>query len=263
MATGIVATGGQPFTAPHLNTNKDFGTVVWEFLATKQKDFIKVFGYATGWTSIALGSENPTGALAGRVSGFMGDAKNLLSAMEIPDKAAKLRHAFERFIAEPSFDTARDLFLKELTGIINPICDAIDLSSKFVPITELMPAVKGVNFTATLIGAGNNCVQQVQEISERKELDADQTTLNLLNIARDTSYVALGIIGLSSLFLGFAAAPWMFLACLTSGLTFTIGGFFYERVVVNPSGKHDNFSLVRENLNAEIDHLRNATATGG
>lgn len=254
MATAVT---GQPFVAPFANTNKDFGTVFWEFLTTKQKDIVKLFGYATGWTSISLPSDHSTGQLLGRVSGFMGDTKNLLSAIEIPDKAVNLRKAVSDFIAEPSFEGARKVVLKEFTGLVNPVCDAIDFSTKFVPITaEAMRAVKTANFTATLIGAGNSAVEQVQKINNLTEIDSQKTTLHLINIARDVSYVALAIIGLSSMFLGFAAAPWMFLTCLTSGLLFTIGGFFYDRVVVNLDGKHTDLNRVNANLNAEIVHLR-------
>lgn len=247
----------QPFVAPFENTNKDFGTVFWEFMTTKQKDIVKLFGYATGWTSISLPSEDPTGQLLGRVSGFMGDTKNLLSALEIPDKTVKLRKAVSDFIAEPSFEGARKVLFKELTGLINPVCDGIDFSTKFVPITtEAMRTVKTVNFAATFIGAGNSAIEQVQKINNLTEIDTQKTTLHLINIARDVSYVALAVIGLSSIFLGFAAAPWMFLTCLTSGLLFTIGGFFYDRVVVNLNNEHTDLNRANANLRAEVTYLR-------
>lgn len=249
----------QPFVAPFESVNKDFGTVFWEFLSSKQKDIIKLFGYATGWTSVSLPSDHPTGQLCGRVSGFMGDTKNLLSAIEIPEKTANLRKAVTDFIAEPSFEGARKVALKELTGLINPVCDGIDLSSKFIPLTsEAMRAVKTINFTATLVGAGNSAVEQVQKINNLEEIDTKKTALHLINIARDVSYVALAVIGLSSIFLGFAAAPWMFLTCLTSGLLFTIGGFFYDRVVVNLDNKHTDLNRENANLIAEVTYLRPA-----
>ncbi len=255
MATTALAR--QPFVAPIENTNKDFGTVCREFLSTKQKDIIKMFGYLTGWTSIALPRNNQTGQLAGRVSELMGNAKNLLSVIEIPDKAVNLRRAVSDFIAEPSVEGARKVVLKELPGIINPICDGIDLSSKFVPYTsQAMRAVKTVNLSATLIGAGSSAIEQVQKLNKMTEIDSQKATLHFMNIARDVSYVALSTIGLSGTFLGFAAAPWMFLACLTSGLLFTIGGFFYDRVVVNLDGKHTDMNKVNANLRAEIAYLR-------
>lgn len=246
----------QPFVAPFPNTNKDFRTVCWEFLSTKQKDITRIFGCLAGWISIALPSDNPSGKLAGRVNGFMGNAKNLLSVMEIPDKAINLRKAVSNFIANPSFEGARQLVLKDLTGIIKPICEGIDLSNQFVPYTtDAMRAVKTVNSTATLIGAGKSVVEEVQKIHRMTKIDAQETTLHLINIARDVSYVAVAIIGLNSMILGFAAAPWMSLACLTSGLLFTIGGFFYDRVVVNLDGKHTDINKINHNLRAENDNL--------
>lgn len=246
---------------PHVSTNKDFGTVFFDFFNEKKKDLTKLIGYTSFWIGEAIGKSHPQHELTGRVSGFCGDAKNLMSTMEIPEKVSNVRKAFDQFVAEPGIETGRKLVLKEFTGLVNPVCDAIDISSKFVPVAaETMKQVKAANFTATLIGSTNGAVEQVQKM-QATDVTTEKTVLYMINLARDVSYVALAVIGLSSMFLGFAAAPWMFLACLTSGLVFGIGGYFYERIV-NPEGKHPDMNKVRDNLLAENTQLRaNAAPT--
>lgn len=117
----MAAISRNSFVAPFENTNKDFGTVFWEFLSTRQKDVIKLFSYTMGWGKIALGTEDPAGKLAGRVSSFAGDAKNLLSFIEIPQRTTNLRKAVSDFIAEPSMEAARNVALRELPNVISEI----------------------------------------------------------------------------------------------------------------------------------------------
>ncbi len=259
MATAAVAR--QPFVPPIQNTNKDFRTVFWEFLSTRQKDITKIFGLIAQWVPVVCPTNHSARQLAGRVSESMGNTKNLLSAIEIPGKAESLRNRISCFIADPSFAGFRRVVFGEMTGLINSVCDGIDLSSKFVPCaSEAMRGLKTLSLTATLVGASNSAVEQVQKIHAMTELDPQKTGLRVMHIARDTSYVALAILSLSSMFLGFSAAPWMFLACLTSGLLFTIGGFFYDAAVVNLDGKHTDANKVYTNLRAELAHLRTAAS---
>ena len=66
-----------------------------------------------------------------------------------------------------------------------------------------------------------------------------QVVFYLMNLARDVSYLALGIIGLSFILTATPIAALPIVTCLTSGLTFTIGGYFYERIF-DPENKGKN-----------------------
>jgi hypothetical protein len=244
-----IVTGSQPFIAPFQSTNKDFGSVLSEFLSTQQKNIVKLVGYATGWTSLGL-PDQPVGQLAGRVSGFMGEAKNVLSAIEIPGKASSFHQAASKFIAEPTLDSGRVVAFKELPGLVSPICDTVSLCHKFLPLSsEAMQTVKNVSSTFTLISSGHSALEQIQKIHQMEEINPKRTALYLNNLARDVSYVAVAVLGLIGL------SGWVLLACLTSGLVFTITGFFYDRIVVNADGKHTDLNKVNANLRAELAYL--------
>ncbi len=251
----------QPFVPPFENTNKDIGTIFKEFMDTQLKNIIKIFGYATGWTSIYLGKGDPTGELCGRISGHFQQAKRFATAMEIPAKTYEVGVAVEKLIKTPSLENMRNLFLDKLTSLIDPVCNAIEFGNEYLPLEQgAFTAMKAVNYGSTFIGNTNGIVKEAEKMYGMPEFDTKKATLHLINIARNVSYVVLGAIGLASVFLGFAAMPWMFLACLTSGLTFTLGGFFYERLVYSEKNLNIDFEKVNANLNREVVHLRPAAA---
>lgn len=253
MTTASLA--NQTFVLPYKHTNKDWETVVSEFLTTKKKEMARIFAYAAAWTSLAYKDDEPMRQLYGRVSSFMGDVKNALSASEIPEKAVHLGRQIDHFAHRPTFDKGRKLLFKELAAITAPVCDTIDLFNKFVPINpDKMVGIKGLSLTTTFLSSGNDMIDQVQRISKMKEINPQRTALYLINIARDVSYIALSILALSGLVLGYVIAPWMILACLTSGLLFGIAGFFYEHIV-NPEGLHLDLGKINANMKAAMEQL--------
>lgn len=280
--TGITAAGTRPpLVLPHpempyssTNQNKSVVDIVYDFFRSSKgaKDTAKALSYSTGWTAMALGKDTPNGKIAADLSGFGTNAKNFISATELPGKLDKVRAAAREFVEDPSPTKARKLFLDTLPGLVNPSCDTVTLGNQFVPLpAEAFRALKGVNYASTFIGAANSAVEQVEKISEIPKDDAKKTEKvgqYMLYLASFTSYVGLGAIGLSSMFLGFAAAPWMFLGCLTSGLVFGIGGYFYERII-NPENKAEffdpkkvtaNMQAQNANLQAEAAYYRNLAA---
>ncbi|MBI3237067.1 MAG: hypothetical protein HYZ48_05155 [Chlamydiales bacterium] len=245
---------------PHASERATIRDVVKEFFATKQKEVVKIFGYATGWTSIFL-QVGSNSELAGRISTDAGWIKNGLSALETPGKLMDLHLAVKNFYDKPSLSSARIVLFSKTTSVINSVSDSIDFGSRIFPVaSETMKVVKGVNYTATLIGAGNGAIEQFQKLA--KKPDGKTIGLIMINVARDTSYVGLAVIGLAGMASLITTAPWMFLACLTSGLSFTIIGFFYERLVetqgsnkhLDPHRVNANWIVRNQNLQNDRDH---------
>ncbi len=254
MATATVASIGPSISAPILDLKKSKVDVLKEFVTTKQKDIVKLFTYATGWLSLGLGKSDPVGKKAGEFSAFGTNAKNFLSAIEVPFKAHEVGLAVEELIEKKDGKAARKLFLEKIPALANPLCDSIDLTSKFIPIpAEAMKGVKIASAAATGIGAADSLVTEVQTLHNLPKIDEKRTALSMIMIARNVSYVVLGTISLIGLVFGVAFAPWMFLACLTSGLLFGIGGFFFERLVVNPNGKFNDQRKVADYWHAQND----------
>ena len=150
-------------------------------------------------------------------------------------------------------DAGRKTF-KDTTGLVNACCDGIDYGTKYIPIDKgAMTWIKGVNFASTLAGSGVAAGEQIYNIATTaQDPEGKKLTLYLINLARDVSYVALGAIGLFFVVTATPIVPWMILACLTSGLALTIGGFFYERLVdPENKGKNLNPAAVVENVVAQ------------
>ncbi len=230
--------------------------VVLKFFEEKAKDISKVFSYTTFW----LGQAIPNlPAEARSFSATMGDFKNFISATEVPKKIMEARDAVNRFWTDLTTsggpwskvaEAGREVF-KKATSLTNSVVDSVDFSSRFLPIDQnVMSWLKGLNFAATLGGAGNGAIEQIQNFCKTTDADAQKRTLYMINLARDVSYVAVGVIGVASFVTGAAIVPWMIVAALTSGLGFTIGGYFYEKLY-DPEGKG-------KNLNPEIVLQNNA-----
>lgn len=241
MATATTAVTPATTTAPTLALPyKSNYEIAISFFKEKAKDLAKAINYGFGWAAQVY-PNNPT---LPSVSKGAKDVKNFLSTTEIPEKADKTVASVRQFFAAPSVATGRNV-LKEGTGLINSTCDGIDFSSNWLTIpSQVMKGLSLVNYGATFLGAGNSAIEQAESINcearklrEGKACNEQKIHLNMINIARDVSYVALAVLGILSIAFGVAVAPWVFLACLTSGLLFTIGGYFYERMV-DPEKKH-------------------------
>jgi hypothetical protein len=232
------------------------------FIKEKPRDIVKALGYSTFWA----GQVNPN--LHPNVQNFsmsMGDVKNLLGAIEVPDKVNTLWGSFCGLCSdftnqisgsatatwEKVGDACRKTF-KDATGLTNGICDSIDFSTKYIQYDpEMLRWVKGIGFAATLGGSGVGAAEQMNNLSKSWG-DVKKSTLYVINLARDVSYVALGILGLSFILTATPMVTWMILACLTSGLTFTIGGYFYEKIVdPENKGKNLNPAAVVDNVVAQ------------
>ena len=234
-----------------------------ELLKSKPRDIIKAFGYSTFWAGQAIPDLHPN---VQHFSFYMGDVKNLLGAIEVPDKANTLWISLKGLwtdvtgLAAGNADAtlckvgaAARKAIKDTASLTNSVCDGIDFSTKYIQIeADVMRWIKGIGFTATLSGAVVGAGEQVQNLTKVQSAMDKEAILYMINLAREVSYVALGAIGLYFVISATPMVPWMILACLTSALSFTIGGFFYERIVdPENKGKNLNPAIVVENVVAQ------------
>lgn len=226
----------------------------------KAKDVAKVGSCLIFWVAEAVPG------LPSNVTKFnttLRDFKNFISVTEIPEKLYKLSGSLNILTADLTGkfngaaeatwmkvgNSARKAF-SDTAGLINNTADAIDFTNLFIPISkETLRWVSGINFAATLGFAGNDAVEQIENINRQETISPKRTTLYLINLARDVSYVALGVIGLTFILTSTPIVPWMIVACSTSGLLFSISSYFYEKMVdPENKGKNLNPAIVVENL---------------
>jgi len=243
--TPATTTTALPQTLPYKSNYE----IAVNFFKDQAKNIAKAINYGFGWAA-QIYPGNPT---LPSVSKGAKDVKNFMSATEIPEKADKTVKSVQKFFAAPSVTSARGV-LKETTGLINSTCDGIDFSSNWIPIpSHAMKSVSLVNYGATFLGAGNSAVEQAEAIHAEagkaragEAWNKQKILLNLINMARDVSYVALAVLGIAMVAFGVAVAPWAFLACLTSGLVFTIGGYFYEKIVDPEQKNFDKDKMIAQ-----------------
>jgi hypothetical protein len=235
--------------------------LVLNFLKEKAPWLAKIGSYTAFWLTEAIPGLPPE---VTRFNTTLRDFKNFVSVTEIPEKGHNIIVAVKEFAsatADKVAGAARKVF-KEVMSFINNIADGIDFARVFVPINkEVMRWISGINFAATTAGSATGAFDQVQNIRAMPTINTKKTALYLINLARDISYLALGIIGFTFVVTATPLVPWMIVACLTSGLTFTIGGYFYERIVdPENKGKNLNPAIVVANQVAKRNYERSLAA---
>jgi hypothetical protein len=247
------------------NTDKDFfPDILLSFFKERVKDIAKGVGYGIFWTTQAI----PTiPEPVKEFGGWMRDLKNFISITEIPEKLYKVVKSAKDFFDKPSIPTGRTA-VKENMGLANALLDTVELlgGRHILPLgKEALKYFGAANHAATLVGSGIGAYENYDKIDRAGPNDEAKVGLWLINLARDVSYVALGVFGLFCFFAGLAAAPFypvVMVACLTSALTFSIGGYFYERIV-NPEGKQADSSKVIANLQDQNRYLQNRLTAAG
>jgi hypothetical protein len=220
--------------------------IVCDFFQENIKDVARGIGHGFAWTARAF----PHNGVYSSISRTAGDIGNFANFAELPKRAATVASNINAFVTKPSVQTGRDV-VSGVADVIDASCDGISLSANWIPFTpQVLKNVNILSCGAAFVGCGNSAVQQVQKISQQKEVDKGKTALYLINMARDVSYVAFGAFGVLSMGLSMPLAPWVCLACLTSGLLFTVGGHFFERIV-NPEKKHFDKDRIIANLIAQ------------
>lgn len=239
------------------NTEKDFSDVFFGFFKEKVKDIAKGVGYATFWTVKALPSLPHH---FGEFGNLMRDVKNFFSITEIPGKLLKVDESARKFFKEPSIPTGRTA-VRENLALANSVLDSVELlgTRHILPIgKEALKCFGAANHGVTLVGSGIGAYENIEKIDQAGPNDEGKVGLYLINLARDVSYVVLGAFGLFCFFAGFAAAPFypvVMVACLTSALTFSVGGYFYERIV-DPCGDQADQKKVIGYLKEDVSDLQ-------
>jgi hypothetical protein len=241
-------------------------TAALAFFKEKAKDIAKSGSYLAFWATRAVPSLPPN---VTKFNTTLRDFKNFIGATEIPEKLCTWGKStndllFDKLAGKMTSGShswgevgtsARKVF-KDTMSLINSGADTIEFTHLFVPICkETLRWVSGINFAATLGFAGNGAIEQVQEINKMKEINTKKFGFHMINIARDVSYVVLGIIGLGFIITATPIVPWMIVACLTSGLTWTISSYFYEKMFdPENKGKNLNPAIVIENIANKKKH---------
>jgi len=221
--------------------------IVLKFFDEKAKDIAKALGYTGFWAGqIAPGLPPEVKSF----SATMGEFKNFISATEVPKKTVEAFAAFSALWANVSSPTGSatkawaalgEAFTKAAAWT-NSVVDGVDFSSRFVAIdTSVMTWLKGTSFAATLGSSAKGAWEQIQKISNAVAAETTKTSFYVISFLRDTSYALLGAKGLFCILTATPMVPWMMVGLLTAGLTFTIGGYFYEKLY-DPEGKGKNLN---------------------
>jgi len=199
----------------------------------------KTLSYALFWVgrTVSLPSQ------ATAFSDTMGDFKNIVSAAETPKKALEAWDSLKETVQVAgkkgvcAAGSAARKAMEKVSTLTNSVVDGIDFNQRFVPINAaLMTTLKGISSVATLAGCGSEALREIKNIQGLKSEQKTQRNHHMLKLALFVSYAAIGVLGILAWTGAAVIAPWMFLACLTSGLTWSIGSFFYERLY-DPEGK--------------------------
>lgn len=221
--------------------------IVLKFFDEKAKDIAKALGYTGFWAGqIAPGLPPEVKSF----SATMGDFKNFIAITEIPKKTVEAFAAFSALWANMSSPNGSatkawaalgEAFTK-VASWTNSFVDGIDFSSRFIAIdTSVMTWLKGTSFAATFGSSVKGAWEQIQKIGNTVAAQTIKTAFYAISFLRDTSYALLGAKGLFCILTATPMVPWMMVGLLTSGLTFTIGGYFYEKLY-DPEGKGKNLN---------------------
>ena len=161
----------------------------------------------------------------------MGDIKNILSSFEIPSRTKKIWDCLfadpKNTTLKPEEGTLSNIF-KESALLVNNVYDGLSYVAEYVVINkETIRYASGINSLATIGGCGTSALEHISKLRSGK---ANDPTYSTVLLARDLSYVAVGAIGIYTFATGATVAPWKILACITSGLTFSITGHFYNQM---------------------------------
>ena len=232
--------------------------IVLKFFDEKVKDIAKAIGSAAFWTSQGVPNLPPA---VSNLGALMGDIKNFISITEVPKKAVETFQAVKEFCGnladkvtgkagswEKVGVAARKVFSKS-TGLTSNVVDSVNFGSKFIPISTAAKSCLGyIGFAATVGSAGNGAVEQIEKFAATDVKETKKQTFYLINLARDVSFVALGVFGLGFLITATPVIGWVLAACSTAGLFLSLSGYFYEKVY-DPElkGKNLNPEVVMEN----------------
>lgn len=253
-----------------------FFEVFYKYLseASGLKNVAKLISYSEFWASNAVSYLKKADlidiqipAVYGTFSRHCSAFKSAISATEFPEKIGTFCASTVKFWSERTFASITTL-TKDGAFLTNALHDALDLAKDYIEVgTEYLKTASQVNFVATVVASSISSIEDFAAIvkskvwtSEYNQMskpdgarEAQTLTLNLLNEARNVSYLALGCIGVAATIMEAVVAPWMFVLTLTSGTAFSVAGYFYKNMV-DPENKNDPVQkampLLRDRMNA-------------
>lgn len=190
------------------------------------------------------------------------DVKAVITVFELPDKINKLRESIEKLNesvkkGEGVPGAIAKVFVKA-TGIIDPVNDGVQFLNTHGIISvppDVLKVLGGMNSAALAIGMGDVAIESGKKIAaecekiassglaaastsqevavetEKVEGSLKKIGLDLMHGIKAVSYVALGIIGVLAAFFAILFASWIPVALAATALVFTLGGYFYDKIV--------------------------------
>jgi hypothetical protein len=267
----INSTGPTPFNPittvqPPVYKREEYALteIVLKFFDERLKEFVKVLGYSTYWIRELFPNLPPEVKSFGTM---MSNIKNFISVTEIPKKTNEALEALSGFCVDLTKSEAGKKVsqaalqaIKKLASLTSAGTDTFDFATNFIPQPNaaVASAVKVASVAATLCGASISAGEQVEKMANTKANERTKNTFNMMNLARDVSYVAFGI--LASLTMGglITVAPSVPVVFLTAGLALSISSYFYEKIY-DPEGKGKNLNpdtVIKNNLDRKAYEQR-------
>lgn len=131
--------------------------------------------------------------------------------------------------------------VREANGVIAPTWEMWDffIKNAYLPSTPLFQTFGGLSAASLILGMGWNSFDHLSDLHDSKLAElkgaarsAEQYKVAgyMIKLAKDVSYLALGIIGVLSTFFGFVFAPLTICAFSTSSVVFTILGYYHSNL---------------------------------
>ncbi len=131
--------------------------------------------------------------------------------------------------------------IREGNNLVSPIREMWELAIKatYIPKSALFETFKGVSGASLVLGMGWNAIDDLQKLEKSplaklkgkaRSDESFRVAGHLIKLAKNVSYVALGVISVLSVFFQFVFAP--FTACVISASTvvFTILGYYHQEL---------------------------------
>ncbi len=227
-------------TEPYSSLSRDqtITEIVLDYIKNRINEIASGASYLAFWMGQAFPSHLPTFT---KLYSTLRGCKNFISLTLIPEKLYRLAKSVDalaqlKLKGENVVKAARKVF-KDSVLFINSIAEGIDFAGLFIPLSkEMMRLSIGMHSTLTFLAA-HGIVEQLENIHSMDKIEPKKTTYYLIQLAKDVSYLAFGIISLVCLFTATPAIPVVMFSFLTSGFIFSMATYFYERLA-NPEGKN-------------------------
>lgn len=131
--------------------------------------------------------------------------------------------------------------VRKANGVFNPIKEMWDLSIKtaYLSKSALFNTYGGISGASLVFGMGWNTFDHLNKLAnspianltgEERSKEDYKVVGHMLKVARDASYVALGVLSVLTTFFQFVFAPFVTCALSASSVVFTILSYYHENL---------------------------------